>query len=197
MASTKRLGSRTTIDDANRVATISAARPLTTTTITGTGTHGLVSDFHTVSGLSVGHVLQALTSTTFGFAVTPAPPAHDIVTAHSYTGGAALDVFGLSAANTIARLTPSSNPGAVAAILASTASGGLTLQTMTIVSSFGASGSYGFCGAAPSAQDTGWAVTAGYTADRAFNPEATTETEIARVLGTLIDVLKTKGLIGT
>lgn len=38
------------------------------------------------------------------------PPAHDMVSAHSYTGGAALDVFGLSAADTPARLTPSSTP---------------------------------------------------------------------------------------
>ena len=43
---------------------------------------------------------------------------------------------------------------------------------------------------------TGWAVTAGYTADKAFNPEATTVTELARVVGTLIDVLKANGLLG-
>jgi hypothetical protein len=57
----------------------------------------------------------------------PAPGAHDIVSLHTYTGGAALDVFGLSAPNTIARLTPSSNPGAAASILASNASGHLQL----------------------------------------------------------------------
>jgi hypothetical protein len=40
-----------------------------------------------------------------------------------------------------------------------------------------------------------YAVTAGYTADRAFNPEATSLTEVARVLGTLIDGMKASGLI--
>jgi len=58
-------------------------------------------------------------------------PTHDIITKHSYTGGAALDVFGLSAANTIAKLTPSSNPGAAAAILCSTSAGYLTLVRVT------------------------------------------------------------------
>lgn len=54
----------------------------------------------------------------------------------------------------------------------------------------------GFWGATPVVQDTGWAVTAGYTADRAFNPESTTLTEVARTLGTLIDTLKTYGHLG-
>jgi hypothetical protein len=53
--------------------------------------------------------------------------AHDMITAHTYSGGSALDVFGLSAASTITRITPSSNPGATANILASNSSGGLTL----------------------------------------------------------------------
>jgi hypothetical protein len=43
---------------------------------------------------------------------------------------------------------------------------------------------------------TGWAVTPGYTADKTFNPEATTVTELARALGTLIDELKARGLLG-
>lgn len=43
--------------------------------------------------------------------------------------------------------------------------------------------------------NSGWTVTAGYTSDKAFNPEATTDTEVARVLGTLIDVLKMKGIL--
>lgn len=38
-------------------------------------------------------------------------------------------------------------------------------------------------------------ITGGYTADRAFNPEATTLTEVARVLGSLIDDMKAAGLI--
>jgi hypothetical protein len=40
-----------------------------------------------------------------------------------------------------------------------------------------------------------YAVTAGYTADRTFNPEASSLTEIARTLGTLIDDMKSSGLI--
>lgn len=44
--------------------------------------------------------------------------------------------------------------------------------------------------------EAGWSVTAGYTADRALDPESTTLTEVARVLGTLIDALKAKGLLG-
>ena len=40
-----------------------------------------------------------------------------------------------------------------------------------------------------------YTVTAGYTVDRAFNPEATSLTEVARLLGTLIDDMKAAGLI--
>jgi microcystin-dependent protein len=40
-----------------------------------------------------------------------------------------------------------------------------------------------------------YAVTSGYTVDRAFNPEATSLTEVARVLGRLIDDMKAAGLI--
>jgi hypothetical protein len=40
-----------------------------------------------------------------------------------------------------------------------------------------------------------YTVASGYTADRAFNPEATSITEVARVLGTLIDDLRTAGLL--
>lgn len=40
-----------------------------------------------------------------------------------------------------------------------------------------------------------YAITAGYTKDRAFNPEATSITEVARLLGSLIDDMKTAGLI--
>ena len=69
------------------------------------------------------------------------PATHDMVSTHSYTGGAALDVFGLSAANTIARLTPSANPGAAAAILATDASGLLTLAKLTVSTDIQISGS--------------------------------------------------------
>jgi hypothetical protein len=40
-----------------------------------------------------------------------------------------------------------------------------------------------------------YTATAGYTSDRAFNPEASSVTEVARVLATLIDDLKTAGLL--
>jgi hypothetical protein len=63
---------------------------------------------------------------------TATPTAHDIVSSHTYSGGAALDVFGLSAASTIAKLTPSSNPGAAASLLASNASGYLRLTRIGI-----------------------------------------------------------------
>lgn len=46
------------------------------------------------------------------------------------------------------------------------------------------------------AGSTGWSVTPGYTEDKALNPEATSLTKVARVLGTLIDALKAAGVIG-
>jgi len=49
----------------------------------------------------------------------------------------------------------------------------------------------------PLVPNTGWTVTAGYTADKQFNPESTTVTEIARVLGTVIDAMKATGMLGT
>ena len=64
---------------------------------------------------------------------SPAAAAHDIIGAlHTYTGGSALDVIGLSAANTLAVLTPSSAPGAASAILKSDASGYLRLQRLEL-----------------------------------------------------------------
>lgn len=56
---------------------------------------------------------------------------HDILSKHSVTGGAALDVIGLSAAATLARLSPSADPTA-AALLRSDATGGLGLQKLTV-----------------------------------------------------------------
>jgi hypothetical protein len=53
-----------------------------------------------------------------------------------------------------------------------------------------------FWNATPVVQSTGWTVTAGYTTDKAFNPASTTINEIANVLGTLIDQLKTYGILG-
>jgi hypothetical protein len=50
---------------------------------------------------------------------------------HSYSGGNALDVFGLTATSTIGVLTPSANPGAASAILKSDSLGNLTLESLT------------------------------------------------------------------
>ena len=49
---------------------------------------------------------------------------------HVVSGGAALDIIGQSAADTIARITPSSAPGAAAAILRTDASGVLSLVNL-------------------------------------------------------------------
>jgi hypothetical protein len=54
----------------------------------------------------------------------------------------------------------------------------------------------GVFGTTAAARSASWSVTGGYTADKAFNPESTSVTEVARVLGTLIDALKTYGLLG-
>lgn len=43
--------------------------------------------------------------------------------------------------------------------------------------------------------NSGWSVTPGYTVDKAFNPESTTVTEVARALGTLIDALKAQNIL--
>lgn len=53
----------------------------------------------------------------------------------------------------------------------------------------------GFFGATPVSQDTGWSVT-NVTTDRSYNADATTLDEIADVLGTLINYLKSLGLLG-
>lgn len=50
---------------------------------------------------------------------------------HVYSGGNALDVFGLTATSTIGVLTPSANPGAASAILKSDTAGNLTLESLT------------------------------------------------------------------
>lgn len=64
---------------------------------------------------------------------------------------------------------------------------------ITIMSN--ASGKVGFFGATPSVQDTGWSVT-NETTDRVYDTDSTTVNELADVLGTLIEELKSKGLIG-
>lgn len=55
----------------------------------------------------------------------------------------------------------------------------------------------GFFGVTPVSRSTGWTITAGYTPDKAFNPESTTTLESARVLATLIDYFITRGDLGT
>lgn len=54
----------------------------------------------------------------------------------------------------------------------------------------------GFWNATPVAQNTGWSMTAGYTATKSFNPENATLTTALRTLATLIDTLKAYGLLG-
>lgn len=62
---------------------------------------------------------------------------HDILASadHVITGGAALDVIGQSAPGTLARLTPSSAPGASEKILKSSSVGNLTLPTVVATTS--------------------------------------------------------------
>lgn len=105
--------------------------------------HGILSTAdHFVSGLTAGQVLKATGSTTFAFqtidhteltGVTPNQhhnQQHAMTGSdHTHSGGAALDVFGLTATSTIGVLTPSSNPGAASAILKSASTGSLTLGT--------------------------------------------------------------------
>ena len=101
-------------------------------------TSGLGS-LHTVSGLTAGQVLRATGATAAAFQSLVAGdlPTHDILSKHSYSGGAALDLFGLSAASTLAKLTPSSNPGGAAAILATTIAGLLTLAALNVSGNVG------------------------------------------------------------
>jgi len=54
----------------------------------------------------------------------------------------------------------------------------------------------GFWNATPQAQSSGWTVTAGYGANKGFNPQSTTLSVVASTLGTLIDTLKAYGLLG-
>jgi hypothetical protein len=79
---------------------------------------------------------------------------HDILAAHVYTGGAALDLFGLSAADTLAKLTPSSDPGAASAILKTDSDGLLTLRRLTVTESAAAGTSILYhANSAPTATD--------------------------------------------
>jgi hypothetical protein len=55
---------------------------------------------------------------------------------------------------------------------------------------------FGYWGATPVVRDTGWSVTAGYTSSKSFDPETASLLQSNRVLGALIDVLKTYGILG-
>ncbi len=69
------------------------------------------------------------------------PTTHDVLGAdHSVTGGAALDLVGQSAANTLARVTPSASPGAAAKVLKTDAAGLLTLQDLSLANDLRAGG---------------------------------------------------------
>ncbi len=74
----------------------------------------------------------AAATPTFRALVSDDLPAHDLLAKHSYTGGAALDLFGLSAADTLARITPSADPGAAAAVLRTDDDGLLQLTGLGI-----------------------------------------------------------------
>lgn len=99
---------------------------------------------HSVSGLTTGQVLRATGATTAAFGQLQHSQLGGIGAndhhnqQHSITGsdhtvtGAALDIIGLSATNTLGVLTPSSAP-TNAKILASDSSGNLTLQALTTV----------------------------------------------------------------
>lgn len=87
-------------------------------------TSGLGAD-HTVSGLTAGQVLRASAASAALF--TKLDYA-DLVYAG---GGANLDVFGLSASNTPARLTPSSDVSAGASAILRSNAGALTVATLT------------------------------------------------------------------
>lgn len=89
--------------------------------------------------ISVGAAASAGTSLVFshcdhthGAPATWTPENHDMITAHTYTDGAALDVFGLSAPSTIARLTPSAAGAASAHLLCTDADGGTRVTSLLV-----------------------------------------------------------------
>jgi len=73
------------------------------------------------------------------------PEIHAIIGAdHTYAGGAALDLFGLTAPSTLGVITPNSNPGAAAAVLRTTAAGALTLERLLLADGAAATPALGF-----------------------------------------------------
>jgi Concanavalin A-like lectin/glucanases superfamily len=99
----------------------------------GLSAHALDGPFHTGT-LGTSQAPWAVTQTAFT-AHASNPDAHHMrlhgmtSSDHTYSGGAALDVFGLTAASAIGRLTPSYNPGAGSKLLRSTSAGALTLES--------------------------------------------------------------------
>lgn len=107
-------------------------------------TNAALGGDHTISGATAGHVLRASSATAAAFAQlqhadlggVSANQHHNQV--HGITGSDhtitanALQVVGATATNTLGLLTPSSSPGAAAAILASNASGLLTLVNLAV-----------------------------------------------------------------
>jgi len=69
-----------------------------------------------------------------GSTPTSVPSPHDILGAHhSITGGAALDLVGQTATNTLGRITPNAAPGETSAILKTDTSGHLRLDQLTTI----------------------------------------------------------------
>lgn len=55
---------------------------------------------------------------------------HDMITVHRYTGGAALDVFGLTAPSTLGVITPTDDPALTSRLLKTNSSGSIELQSI-------------------------------------------------------------------
>lgn len=107
--------------------------------------HEIISSDHTASGLTAGNVIRASDATTFTFAqlqhndlggITANQhhnQVHNIIGSDHTVTGSAFDLIGLSATNTLAIVTPSSNVSApLERILKSNSSGGLQLASLTV-----------------------------------------------------------------
>ena len=100
---------------------------------------------HSISGATAGHVLRASAANAAAFAQLQHDDLGDVsanqhhnklhamldTTHHEYTGGAALDVFGLSAANTLAKLTPSDSVSSVQTAILKATNGALSIDALT------------------------------------------------------------------
>lgn len=107
---------------------------------------------HTVSGAVAGYVLKATAANAARFmqlahsdlggvtADQHHAQVHNIVGSDHTLAGSAFQLVGATGTNTLGLLTPSSNPGAAAAILRTSSGGGLTLDTLTVTSNLFISG---------------------------------------------------------